>query len=358
MEALDRESRTTAFTGNSRVHFLVAGGFRKVTKLVLVPWERQDPDREYKPRKPRPTPHMAEFIDTSWVLGIHRPGRARAPTIVLSSSGISDRSFVRTRSVGSVLALGHRCARFSRSKTIVFVQDSSLLQAGNSGENFANRSSTLRARVRSIRSSKKGDLSRKTFTYFIREHMYRFSPASFSRSRNYFYRRVLARPAPPLLIYIHPACLVKANEHGRNPIENPRVLSKSLPPAIRIEANHPTLFRLSVHDLVTKMMERRQPRRTSHYSCIIHEMREVEGELREREGESVCEREREWDYAWPRTTYRATCMPIVSLLLSRVYSRIPSSLLFRALAMYTLYSVLLCALLLLLPLRSISRPGR
>ena len=55
----------SVFAGSSRVHFLVAGGFRKVTKLVLVPWERQDPDSEYKPRRPRPTPHMAEFIDTS-----------------------------------------------------------------------------------------------------------------------------------------------------------------------------------------------------------------------------------------------------------------------------------------------------
>lgn len=49
----------------SSMYLPVAGSFRKVTKLVSVPWERQDPDSEYKPRRPRPTPHMAEFIDTS-----------------------------------------------------------------------------------------------------------------------------------------------------------------------------------------------------------------------------------------------------------------------------------------------------
>lgn len=46
----------------------------------MVPWERQDPDSEYiSPRRPplRPTPHMAEFIDTKLSFG-HSPSRSRA----------------------------------------------------------------------------------------------------------------------------------------------------------------------------------------------------------------------------------------------------------------------------------------
>lgn len=46
---------------------------------------------------------MVEFIDTTWVLGIHRPARAPAPPIVPSSSGISDRSFARSFAQSSPL---------------------------------------------------------------------------------------------------------------------------------------------------------------------------------------------------------------------------------------------------------------